>query len=346
MRYDVERLWSEAESLASVSPFTTAIRWQRRRRREVVHAGGTPPNVPQGRMDSWLDWTIRPLVRGFVADTGAVAVVTVLDWHDQGIRIAPDRIEAWQSLVRRVWQDARTALLPVSGCGFADASEAVVFLVQPYGETRGFIGARMRARRVPPWQERDPRLVFRGGTTGADGFDEHTVFEVPRVRLLQAIRESDLPADVSFTEVRQTAEGRREAVEEVLRSHDLMAPGRLSQTEMMSYRYQLMVDGNHGAWSAYPWKLLSGSTCLWVQGISRNWYDEFFEPWVHYVPVRGDGEDLIEQYSRVLDDEDLGRRIADACRRRALDLFRRRGMLRIQRRQWHDKWHRLLNAHD
>jgi hypothetical protein len=285
------------------------------------------------------------MVRSFLADTGAVAVVTVLDWDDQGIRIAPDRVEAWQSLVRRAWEDARTALLPVSGCGYADASEEVTFLVQPYGETRGLTGARRRARRAPRWHERNPQLMFRGGTTGAGGFDEHTVFEkVLRVRLLQTLRESGLPADASFTEVRQTAEGRREAVEKMLRSHALMASGRLSQTEMMRYRYQLMVDGNHGAWSANPWKLLSGSTCLWVKGTSRNWYDEFFEPWVHYVPVRGNGEDLIEQYSRILDDEGLGARIADACRRQARHLFRRRTMLQTQRKQWQDKWRRLLTA--
>ncbi len=344
---DVELLWSEAESLVRVSPFTTAIRWPRRSRREVVYAGGIPPNVPQGIMDDWLDRTIHPMVRGFLVDTGAVEVMTVLDWRDGGIKIASDLIKTWQHLVRRVWQDARTALLLVSGCGFADTSESVTFLVHPYGETRAFKRARRRARRAPRWSERDPRLVFRGSATGARGFDERTVFEtVPRVRLLGALRESGLPADARITDIGEPAEGREEAVEEALRGHALLASGRLTIPEMMHYRYQLMVDGNHGAWGAHVWKLLSGSTCLWVKTTSRNWYDEFFEPWVHYVPVREDGEDLIEQYSRVLDDEALGRRIADACRRRARHLFRRRFMLQIQRKQWHDKWRRLLNAHE
>lgn len=76
----------------------------------------------------------------------------------------------------------------------------------------------------------------------------------------------------------------------------------------------------------------------WVESRARNWFDDSFEPWTHYIPVRSDGLDLVDRYSAIRDDTAMARRIARACRRRARKVFTRRYMQRVQRQQWLAAW--------
>ena len=116
--------------------------------------------------------------------------------------------------------------------------------------------------------------MFRGTTTGnpAEGLDEPLALALPRTRALLALQASGLPVDVGFSKVVQAAPGKQESIEAIFGERGIMAHD-MSMRAMMNYRYQLMIDGNHGAWMAHVWKLLSGSTNLWVESRARNLFD-------------------------------------------------------------------------
>ena len=281
----------------------------------------------------------------FLTDVGATEAMTILDWHDIGITLDQTRLTQWRSLARKAWTDYRIPLLLVSGCGHADETAEATCLVQPYGDPGHWSHYSRRAWRARRWNNRTDAIVFRGTTTGnpAEGLDEPLALALPRTRALLALQASGLPVDVGFSKVVQATPGKQASIETIFGERGIMAH-EMSMRAMMNYRYQLMIDGNHGAWMAHVWKLLSGSTNLWTESRARNWFDESFEPWTHYIPVRSNGLDLVDRYSAIRDDPTMARRIARACRRRARKVFTRRYMLRVQRRQWLAAWRSTIEG--
>lgn len=338
---DTFAAWSKASRLLEVRPFSAAIHWIASHRRRWIRRGELPTFRRSRRViDTWLSTCIGPLVEQLFESRRAItSVVTVVDWNDDGIRLVSGAADAWRSFTRDEWERQRTAWLLVSGCGEAHTA-TVTFLVQPYQDMKGWESVHDLVARAPAWTERAPSLVFRGATTGVAGFDETNVFDnLPRAHILSRLRASGLPADVGFIRVCQTAPDREAAVKKTLAARGLITE-RLPLDLLLGHRYQLMIDGNHGAWSAHAWKLISGSTCLFRSN-ATNWYDAFFEPWVHYVPVSPDGSDVVCQLRRVLEDTSLARELANACARRAAQVFRLGFMWEVQKRQWLELWDEL-----
>lgn len=336
-------VWRRAAEVVNVTSFTAAYRWNGEGATTPIRVEDHPGGFTPG---SWFERSIAPIMVHFLKEVGAQEAVTILDWHDQGITLDPANITQWKLLVRDAWDRYRLPLLLVSGCGHADAIAEVTSLVQPYGDLGHWFRYRRRAWRAPRWNRRTNAIVFRGSTTGnapSEGLDERLALALPRTQALLALHESGLPADVAFSQVVQAASGKQAAIEILLRERRIVAPA-MSMRAMMNYRYQLMIDGNHGAWSGHVWKLLSGSTNLWVESRARNWFDGSFEPWIHYIPVRSDGLDLVDRYSAIRDDEPAARRIARACRGRARKVFTRRYMLRVQRQQWLAAWRSTIEG--
>lgn len=339
----LKRVWHHAQSLTTPHPQVAAFVWPRGGSHHALTIGQLPA-VPVGIFESWLGRNIGPAVHRFSKDVGAERVVTVVGWGDHGISVPSSHLDEWKRLVQTEWEQSSTAWLLVSGCGTPGACGKVLSLVHPWRHTRDWRPWKKDARRAPRWSNRKRSIVFRGATTGGIlDLDEHSILDdLLRGRLLLALQTSPLPSDGAFNLLVHAREGRKDAIREVLRSKSLLVSLTLSVREMMGFRYQLMVDGHHGAWEAHVWKLLSGSTCLRVESSAMNWYDRFFEPWIHFVPVCGDGSDLLDRYREVLEDEAQARHIAAVCRRRAGQVFRKRFMLGELRAQWRTTWNYLL----
>lgn len=332
-----------ASKIVKVTSFTAAYRWDGDGGATAIRAEDRPQGLTPG---PWFERSVAPIMIRFLTDVGAKEAVTILDWNDTGITLDPARLTLWRSLVRKSWADDGVPLLLVSGCGHADATMEFTCLVHPYhGHPGQWFRYRKQAWRAPRWNRRTDAIVFRGSTTGHrnESLDERLALALPRTLALLALHESGLPADVAFSNVVQAAPGKQEPIEDLLGERGIVAQ-EMPMRAMVNYRYQLMIDGNHGAWSGHVWKLLSGSTNLWVESRARNWFDRSFEPWIHYIPVRSDGLDLVDRYSAIRDDEPAARRIARACRRRARKVFTRRYMLRVQRQQWLAAWRSTIEG--
>lgn len=54
---------------------------------------------------------------------------------------------------------------------------------------------------------------------------------------------------------------------------------------------------------------------------SKDYFFKYFEPWVHYVPVKNDMSDLLDHFEIMKKDQNKCKEMAINCRKRALEVF-------------------------
>ncbi|MBK6395614.1 MAG: hypothetical protein IPF73_13735 [Betaproteobacteria bacterium] len=102
---------------------------------------------------------------------------------------------------------------------------------------------------------------------------------------------------------------------------DVHLAASIPRSQQMSYRWILDVDGQVRTWGAWAWKMASGSTVLSPASPWESFFTREFEPWVHFVPVANDFADLAERLAWCRDHDDECRRIAEAARLRAAEVY-------------------------
>jgi serine/threonine protein kinase len=149
------------------------------------------------------------------------------------------------------------------------------------------------------WADKKPTAVFRGGTTGCGV----TVDTNPRLKLAYlstttAPDEDGVPyldAGVTNWNLRP----RKLQNEKYLRTIEIDKlpfglASRLSPKEQSEYKYIVNVDGHVTAYRLSI-ELSMGSVILLVNSPWKIWYSDLLIPFKHYVPVREDLSNLIDQ---------------------------------------------------
>lgn len=67
---------------------------------------------------------------------------------------------------------------------------------------------------------------------------------------------------------------------------------RGKQKEARNYKYLLDMDGN--SFSGRFYAFLRSKSLTFKQTLFREWHSEWLKPWVHYVPLSQEGDDLLE----------------------------------------------------
>ena len=89
----------------------------------------------------------------------------------------------------------------------------------------------------------------------------------------------------------------------------------------MTYRWILDVDGFARTWDAWAWKMASGSVVLSPASPWESTFTREFAPWEHYVPLANDFSDLAARLAWCREHDDECRRIAQAARARAIEVY-------------------------
>jgi hypothetical protein len=192
-----------------------------------------------------------------------------------------------------------------------DAACASVVVPDPhFVGTRGYSRLRrtLSSARIP-WDERQPRAMFRGSSTGGSLRAGQNSSDNPRVRLCLRSLESPGELDARITRV-VNADAERAA--------ELTALGVtarfMTPAEQTAFKYLVSIDGWAGEWDGLYWKLFSGSVVLLVESAWAQWYTDRLEPFVHYVPVSADLSNLIEQIRWCREHDAECRAIAERAR--------------------------------
>ncbi len=198
-------------------------------------------------------------------------------------------------------------LLEVGDTGYAERS-ACFCSPQPAAcllPDQDFIGSggyddlrREAALHDRPWQDRAPRVFWRGATTGQlrhqpPGPDEpDDLTWLPRLDMCARAARSPVADryDVGISNIVQFSAPHLVAR---IEASGLMR-GRVPRSAFFGHKWLLVIDGNSNAWSALFAGLLSGSCVLKVASPRgfRQWYYDRLKPWVHFVPVEEDLSDL------------------------------------------------------
>jgi hypothetical protein len=129
-----------------------------------------------------------------------------------------------------------------------------------------------------PWEEKREFAIWRGGLT-------------------KAIRKDLCLLSLKYPEYLEARFSSRPLCEKACRELDeqgLMGD-RISWEEYMRCKYLPYIDGVMCAAPALQWRLLSGSLTFKPDSEEIQWFYRALQPYVHYVPVKRDLSDLIEQ---------------------------------------------------
>lgn len=123
------------------------------------------------------------------------------------------------------------------------------------------------------WHEKRPQAIFCAGNHGecSNYFPPFvTGRSHPRQYLQQLVESTGLPVKVHLG-------------------------ASIPQSEQLSYKYILDVDGYARTWDAWAWKMQSGSVVLSPDSPWESFFTRLFDPWVHFVPMANDFSDLSDK---------------------------------------------------
>lgn len=102
---------------------------------------------------------------------------------------------------------------------------------------------------------------------------------------------------------------------------DVFLGANISLPEQLRYRYIVDVDGFARTWSAWAWKMMSGSTVLSLASIWTSFFNEQFLPWEHFVPIANDSSDLAEKLQWCREHDSECQAIAERAQKRAMEVY-------------------------
>lgn len=183
-------------------------------------------------------------------------------------------------------------------------------------QTQGYSDARRHfARHQLRWEERSPKVFWRGSSVGQK---HHSILEMPRARLCRLAQEmGEEWGDIGLVELFHISEA--DAGE--LRRSPLLKP-KVPWKELSNFRFHIDIDGHASSYAGLFLKLLSGGLVLKVESPERcvQWYYDRLVPGENFVSVRSDLGDLVEVVDFYRKHAQLSERIARRGRELALSL--------------------------
>lgn len=174
--------------------------------------------------------------------------------------------------------------------------------------------------RLVPWEQRSPRVFWRGQLSAPDNILPSDPGNLPRVRLMRIAERHPEIFDVGFVDVDDEIfeRVRRRTVKEWLNNRALETKVDMLAT-LPRYRYAINVAAVLSSWRLAE-LLGSGCVLLLQSHMSSELIYEWLTPWEHFVPISYDLSDLMDKVRWLEAHPQNAREIAE----RGLELFRRR----------------------
>lgn len=152
-----------------------------------------------------------------------------------------------------------------------------------------------------PWNKKSPVAVFRGGSTGCGVTkDDNSRIKLAWMNRNQKLSEVDgkelpyIDAGIVKWNLRSRVKNGKLVTISKKLTDEIGTVSFLTPNEQAKFKYVIHVDG-HVAAFRLSMELMSGAVILKVAGNWDMWYTDKLEPFVHYVPVKGDLSDLYEK---------------------------------------------------
>jgi len=166
-------------------------------------------------------------------------------------------------------------------------------------------------RDVIPWERKIGKMVWRGST--GQWIDPETG-EKWRLTLCELSEKYRDLIDAGFTFVYNPDDCESGDIKEL----KTYGRERLSYEEMLEYKYQMWIDGYGASFSASGWRLFSNSVVFKPESNNTQWYYAALQPYVHYIPIQANLEDLVEKIQWMQTDDAYAKEVAENAREFAL----------------------------
>lgn len=173
--------------------------------------------------------------------------------------------------------------------------------LQGYGDPETQVN---NAVKTYPWKSKLEKCFWRGSTTGGE-YTQEKWKSFPRTQLVLFSLAHPDQVDAKFTTFCQGAE-----INPDMTAMLEIKGQTVSSFDSLLYKYLIDVDGNTCGYSRCYWTLLSNSVVFKQQSDNMQWYYGALKPYVHYIPVASNFNDLLEKMSWARSHDDEARQIA------------------------------------
>lgn len=139
-----------------------------------------------------------------------------------------------------------------------------------------------------PWENKKSCVIWRGGPSGTgfrNKYEKHLQKPSRETLLQKWANRKDILDEI---DVGLIPKWNYEGFSQYIKN-------KLTLRELLQYKYILSVEGNDVA-TNLKWAMSSNSLVLMPRPKVESWFTEsLLEPWVHYVPIKDDFSDLLEQ---------------------------------------------------
>jgi hypothetical protein len=146
-----------------------------------------------------------------------------------------------------------------------------------------------------PWHLKKNKALWRGVNSGflpgsLDFMNPNNFQQYPRVILCKLSKENSDLLDAGFTSLTHVGLQMKEILNRLGYVKDYV-----SISEHLKYKYQILIDGYTCAWHRGYWQLFSNCVMIKQTSPDFQWYYGELEPYVHFIPVDNQLNDLIEK---------------------------------------------------
>lgn len=165
-----------------------------------------------------------------------------------------------------------------------------------------------KGNRKYSWGKKLSQVFWRGGPNGPpirmDNWEE-----IPRIKLvLQSLL---FPQEINARFVNlHSLDYAPPEISQIFKAKK-MAGRWVDKMDHLKYKYLVDIDGGACTFERYYWLLLSNSVVLKQITPNRQWYYGMLEPYKHYIPVKEDLSDLMEQIRWAKEHDSEAKRIAE-----------------------------------
>ncbi|HSX11595.1 MAG TPA: glycosyl transferase family 90 [Chlamydiales bacterium] len=166
----------------------------------------------------------------------------------------------------------------------------------------------LQANQNYPWERKKAELFWRGGANGTflslENWDQS-----PRIKLVLLSLAMPQEINARLTNLLYLKHASPK-LKDTLLSKGLMGKWA-DKKDHLQYKYLIDIDGNACTFERLFWLLTSNSVVLKQVTPSRQWYYGDLVPYRHYIPVKEDLSDLVQQLKWARDHEEEAKKIAE-----------------------------------
>lgn len=140
-------------------------------------------------------------------------------------------------------------------------------------------------RNIVPYEKQELVLFWRGKSS--DIFEDSD--KTPRSLLVDWSMEHPKIINARFTKVFSKNEKENERLKKKYKECS-----SVGEVDHLRYRYQIVLDGVTATFPGFLWRLRSGCVPLKQDSSHRQWFYDWLEPHVHYIPIKSDLSDLMQ----------------------------------------------------